>query len=736
MEEVLYPTQELERLPDEVIIELLKKHWGIDQKNAIEVWGQLEFVPNLNWAFLKKPRTLVSNKILTYPIVENRKTCSFFVSPNDASSFRDQKSPIFIKCRLELSPEIERDKHNIPCEMNVSRGSCVPLVELSENIPIDVMVGGGNSQYISKSIHDYFRNDAEIKIQTEFNAKRKALEDDLRITLESNEIELQQATGELGAAIKERDQIIKANQNLSKIEEGLNASVSSLTEEEKKKNKYVGELNKRILQMEEEMNQKIERLKGYVSEKAAFLQTFEFLDESDLDDFLHSSKSEYQSQEGTSFINQLNGDYSKAVSYVQAHLVNNNIVYPRHIIENFLTLLRTKDLIVLAGESGSGKTNLVESFARAVGGKSIIIPVKPNWTSSEDLLGYYNPLEKKYLATPFLDALLDAQKHPDIPYFICLDEMNLARVEYYFADFLSKLESRSSVPEISLYVEDESSHVLSELKAVVDIIETAKEKYNQNGVVDFVELLKDEELNVYLRQAFGFSDKDSLLKYHSEIRRMLSAVMKMPSSLKMPSNVFIIGTVNIDETTHYLSPKILDRAHVMRFDSPLLFDWGDITTEAEAFVDEFGNVSLPLLFEIENLGVRKNYPSVDPDNEFCKMFIDLHREFFHKLGIDFGMRSIRQGLHYVDLFEDVNEDYFLSINNFLLHKVLPKFTFDGNKTIGEQSKLELLEKVLLERLKNELPDHTNIPNEFSSINAIENIVVNAKANDGVVNFWS
>ena len=95
--------------------------------------------------------------------------------------------------------------------------------------------------------------------------------------------------------------------------------------------------------------------------------------------------------------------------------------------------------------------------------------------------------------------------------------------------------------------------------------------------------MKDEELNNYLRQAFGFSDKNSLIKYHSEIRRMLSAVMAMPSSIKMPANVYIIGAINIDETTHYLSPKILDRAHIMRFESPLLSDWSQILEEIKTY---------------------------------------------------------------------------------------------------------------------------------------------------------
>ena len=112
------------------------------------------------------------------------------------------------------------------------------------------------------------------------------------------------------------------------------------------------------------------------------------------------------------------------------------------------------------------QNKLVQSFAKAIGGVSKIIPVKPNWTSSEDLLGYYNPLEKKYLATPFLEALIEAKQNPDIPYFICLDEMNLARVEYYFADFLSKLEERNEQPTIQLYSDDEAAHVLAELKGL------------------------------------------------------------------------------------------------------------------------------------------------------------------------------------------------------------------------------------------------------------------------------
>ena len=84
----------------------------------------------------------------------------------------------------------------------------------------------------------------------------------------------------------------------------------------------------------------------------------------------------------------------------------------------------------------------------------------------------------------------------------------------------------------------------------------------------------------------------------------------------------------------------------------------------------------------------------------------------------------------------MNDDPLQPINNFLLHKVLPKFTFDGNKTVGQQTKLDLIEKVFTARIKELLPYYEEIPEIFSAVAALENIISDAKANDGVVNFWS
>lgn len=714
MNDTIYTYDVLKDLSDIELLDILAKSWDINN-NKLEIWAELPPLNDKGFSFLKNAHSISTGKKLYYPLkgIEN-KPCEFYINSKDAERYGSKEASRFIRGILELSPKIEREKHKNPFELCIKSGTAEKIEKLPSEIPQDILFDSTDkkSQFIHKSIYDFYFEKAKNEIEKDINENKKKLE----------EIIFQQDT------LSESIQNLKDNRNI------LEQDIYTLNQDKEFKQKELANLIQRYEKSELDMNNKIKRLQNYVAEKALFLKDFEFIDENDLDDFLLSKVENKEKTNGIQFNSELHGDYSLAVSYIQSYLLNNDILYPRHIIENYLTLLRTKDLIILAGDSGSGKTNLVKSFAKAVGGKSIIIPVKPNWTSSEDLLGYYNPLEKRYLPTPFLDALLEAQKNPETPYFICLDEMNLARVEYYFADFLSLLETRDERPEIVLYSEDESSHVLSELRAVVDIIQSAKEKYNKNGVINFIELLKDEELNHELRLAFGFSDKDSLIKYHSEIRRMLSGIISMPSSIKMPDNVYIIGAINIDETTHYLSPKILDRAHIMRFESPLLSDWNKIIEEVNNY--KFNDVSKPLIFDIEALGERSNYPKFSRDNSFCELFIDLNSEFFHKLGVEFGMRTIRQGLHYLNLFKEVNNDEKIAINNFILHKVLPKFTFDGNKYIGEQTKLELIDRVFIEQIKQQLPDYEEYTKEFSAIQAIADLVSNARANDGIVNFWA
>ena len=118
-----------------------------------------------------------------------------------------------------------------------------------------------------------------------------------------------------------------------------------------------------------------------------------------------------------------------------------------HAALNFLT---HKHFVILSGLSGTGKTQLALRYARAVHGISdskrpdpflLVCAVRPEWTDPTGLTGYYDVLSNRYVVPPFLEAVLLATAHPDSPVFVVLDEMNLARVEYYFSDVLSAIET-------------------------------------------------------------------------------------------------------------------------------------------------------------------------------------------------------------------------------------------------------------------------------------------------------
>jgi len=123
---------------------------------------------------------------------------------------------------------------------------------------------------------------------------------------------------------------------------------------------------------------------------------------------------------------------------------------------NFYISLKAKPFVILCGISGTGKTKLTKIFADAIFDVNRkeenpyykIVPVRPDWNDDKYLLGFYNPLTNEYMGTSFLDFLIAAIDHPDEPYFLCLDEMNLARVEYYFSNFLSAMETDDKTIEL------------------------------------------------------------------------------------------------------------------------------------------------------------------------------------------------------------------------------------------------------------------------------------------------
>ena len=251
--------------------------------------------------------------------------------------------------------------------------------------------------------------------------------------------------------------------------------------------------------------------------------------------------------------NQYEADnFQEAIKYLQDHLHNeHHLDYSEDILRNIYLGLETEQLLLLVGRPGTGKTSLVRYLAKSFGfADAAIIPVQSVWSDKSDLIGYYNPLEKTYSATPFLDKLLEfcqaAKQHPEKMYFICLDEMNLAHVEHYFAEFLSVLQEQDPQKRIlRLYSSTLRMDMARELRMNAFL--------DENG------------------QPTVIYDKDKLSessvserKYFLELCRQAGMFAHYPDILEIPRNVKFFGTLNQDETTLDLSPKVLDRSYIVR----------------------------------------------------------------------------------------------------------------------------------------------------------------------------
>lgn len=212
-------------------------------------------------------------------------------------------------------------------------------------------------------------------------------------------------------------------------------------------------------------------------------------------------------------------------TYSQTTTTDNSSYLP------YLTALRTKPFMLLAGISGTGKSRIVREMAKACWaadeedyGKNCprnfcMVQVKPNWHDSSDLIGYVSRINgEKYVVGPFLRFIAKAIKDPKRPYFLCLDEMNLAPVEQYFAEYLSVIESRKL----------QDGHI--ETDPIVPFENT--EAYG--SLIDQL-FDSDEERKAYKTEEGG-------------------------KRLTIPENLFVVGTVNMDETTFSFSRKVLDRA--------------------------------------------------------------------------------------------------------------------------------------------------------------------------------
>ena len=220
-------------------------------------------------------------------------------------------------------------------------------------------------------------------------------------------------------------------------------------------------------------------------------------------------------------------DENKALDRVYRHLQKSGFDFNERQIKAFHTSLKTASispLTVLAGISGTGKSQLPRYYAEAMGMHFLKIPVQPRWDGPQDLFGFYNYIEQRYRATDLARALVhldpynwpnEASKFNDRMLLVLLDEMNLARVEHYFSEFLSRLEGRP--------VESNATNEEHRRPSEIEIDVSLSGRKSENG----------QSRRVYVGH-----------------------------------NVLFVGTMNEDESTQSLSDKVLDRANVLRFPKP------------------------------------------------------------------------------------------------------------------------------------------------------------------------
>ena len=237
----------------------------------------------------------------------------------------------------------------------------------------------------------------------------------------------------------------------------------------------------------------------------------------------------------------------------------------------YLSALRTKPFMLLAGISGTGKSRIVREFAfkscpvelqDADGtepGNYCMIEVKPNWHDSTELLGYWSNLNKQYMFTKFVKFLIKAKMYPETPFFVCLDEMNLAPVEQYFAEFLSVLETRK-------HIENNEGEVCIKSGVLVDQEYFKKVGEVGNNSQGHAYPTCQTDRDIYMK-LFDIVDKAEMEKVPANDAKTLTEV-----GLTLPENVFIVGTVNMDDTTHQFSRKVIDRAMTIEMNGGNLAD--------------------------------------------------------------------------------------------------------------------------------------------------------------------
>ena len=338
----------------------------------------------------------------------------------------------------------------------------------------------------------------------------------------------------------------------------------------------------------------------------------------------------------------------------------------------YLSALRTKPFMLLAGISGTGKSRIVRKLAQAsvteelqkkYDPKSVengfdrwqlhkpanfeLVQVKPNWHNSLEVVGYKSNIGgSHYEFTPFIEFVARAWKHQNIPFFLCLDEMNLAPVEQYFAEFLSAIESRS--------IENGEYETDPIIKPFVEFGEVVCTQMIDHlvGKVDASKVVPD---SIEAKLVERFKTK----------------------GLTLPPNLLVRGTVNMDETTFSFSRKVLDRAMSIVMNDVEYDKF--FTGETENDMTEFDDATKGLLIDRPIRGLEAE----DNGAEQVEQYLTAINEVLNDTPFKLGYRAANEALLYVSAAHqfDGSIDVNAALDEFTLMKILSRIEGD-KRSIG------------------------------------------------------
>lgn len=398
---------------------------------------------------------------------------------------------------------------------------------------------------------------------------------------------------------------------------------------------------------------------------------------------------------GTKYMIKEDDDVANLIQHALYHYEDENLVYTYNIVNSFYKSLKADQLVLLYGPSGTGKSSLINQFGKVIDNCKVHhIAVQSSWTDTQDLLGFFNPIQKRYVSTPFLEALLEARLQPNKLHIITLDEMNLAHIEYYFASILSIREKNRDERFLDLY----STRFYDEAKYELECILGKK--------IEYLSTMKEEDINHLYKNV-----QEKIKKYSREERSLLRNFFELtfyyPAKFIIPKNVRFVGTLNMDETVKPISPKVIDRSFIIELDSPL---------NHQELIEELmkNKVQDALVINIDEFVNFKNYKkkeSKDVESMLDKI-IKITKPLDNIPNATLNNRGMLHISNYLKLESIYNDEI---INQLIYYKVLPRIKF--NKS--QEDCLNSFEKFI-----------ENIPPGISKEKASKMI-----SNNRVVQFW-